>query len=228
MPIRVLIADDHAVFRSGLKALLEKEPDMEVVGEAGDGKATLEAVDHHRFEVLLLDLSMPKLSGSQVAEHVLKKQPGLAIVVLTMHEDEYYMQELFKIGARAFVLKKSTGTQLIEAIRIAHQGKQFIDPALAGRVISSYVGRPFAKNAGVAKNAGAKKVEDRLELLTPREREVCTLLAYGHTNVEIAEKLFISERTIETHRTHILSKLQIKSRAELVRFAIDHGLLKFG
>jgi len=217
MPTRVFIADDHAVFRSGLKALLEKEPDLEVVGEAGDGKATMDAVDQHRFDVLLLDLSMPKQSGAQVAEYALTKRPNLAIVVLTMHEDEYYMQELFKIGARAFVLKKSTGTQLIEAIRIAQRGDQFIDPALAGHVISSYVGRP-AKNHATG----------RLDLLTPREREVCTLLAYGHTNAEIAEKLFISERTIETHRTNLLGKLQIKSRADLVRFAIDHRLLKFG
>jgi len=216
MPIRVFIADDHAVFRSGLKALLEKEPDMEVVGEAGDGKAVMEAVDQQPFDVLLLDLSMPKRSGAQVAEYALAKRHELAIVVLTMHEDEYYMQELFKIGARAFVLKKSTGTQLIDAIRVAQRGEQFIDSALAGHVISSYVGRP------------AKKMTGRLELLTPREQEVCTLLAYGHTNAEIAEKLFISERTIETHRTHLLSKLQIKSRADLVRFAIDHGLLKLG
>lgn len=216
MSIRVLIADDHAVFRSGLKALLEKESDLEVIGEAGDGRATIEAVDRHEFEVLLLDLSMPKLSGAQVAEYALKKKPRLAIVVLTMHEDEFYLQELFKIGARAFVLKKSTGTQLIEAIRIAHRGDQFIDPALTGHVISSYIGRP------------TKKVEGRLDLLTPREQEVCTLLAYGHTNAEIAEKLCISERTIETHRTHLLGKLELKSRAELVRFAIDHGLLKFG
>ena len=216
MPIRVLIADDHAVFRSGLKALLEKEPDLEVVGEAGDGRATIEAIDRLAFEVLLLDLSMPNLSGGQVAELALQKQPDLAIVVLTMHEDEYYLRELFKIGARAFVLKKSTSTQLLEAIRSAHRGEQFIDPALAGRVLSSYVGNPPKTLAG------------QLDLLTPREREVCTLLAYGHTNTEIAKKLYISERTIETHRTHLLNKLGMKSRAELVRFAIDHGLLKFG
>ena len=216
MPIRVLIADDHAVFRSGLKALLEKEPDLEVVGEAGDGRATIEALDRLAFEVLLLDLSMPNLSGGQVAELALQKQPDLAIVVLTMHEDEYYLQELFKIGARAFVLKKSTSTQLLEAIRSAHRGERFIDPALAGRVLSSYVGNPPKTLAG------------QLDLLTPREREVCTLLAYGHTNTEIAKKLHISERTIETHRTNLLNKLGMKSRAELVRFAIDHGLLKFG
>jgi len=215
--VRILIADDHAVFRSGLKALLEKEPDLEIVAEAGDGLAAIEAVDRHKFDVMLLDLSMPKLSGAQVAELALKKQPGLVIVVLTMHEDEYYMQELFKIGARAFVLKKSTGTELIQAIRAAHRGEQFIDPALAGHVISSYVGR-----------TPAKKVDGRLDLLTPREREICTLLAYGHTNAEIARKLFISERTVETHRTNLLGKLDLKSRAELVRFAIDHGLLKSG
>ena len=216
MPIRILIADDHAVFRSGLKALLEKESDLEVVAEAGDGLATIEAVDRHKFDVLLLDLSMPKLPGARVAEIALQKHPRLAIVVLTMHEDQYYMQELFKIGARAFVLKKSTGTELIQAIRVAHRGEQFIDPALAGRVISTYVGR-----------TPSKKVEGRLDLLTPREQEVCTLLAFGHTNAEIAEKLFISERTVETHRTNLLGKLDLKSRAELVRFAIDHGLIKF-
>ncbi len=215
MSIRILIADDHAVFRSGLKALLEKEPDLEVVAEAGDGVAAVEAVKRLKFDVLLLDLSMPKLSGARVAEIALKTRPHLAIVVLTMHEDEYYLQELFKIGARAFVLKKSTGTELIQAIRVVHRGEQFVDPALAGHMISTYVG-----------NAPSKKVDGRLDLLTPREQEVCTLLAYGHTNAEIAEKLIISERTVESHRTHLLGKLDLKSRAELVRFSIDHGLLK--
>ncbi len=216
MPIRILIADDHAIFRSGLKALLEKESDLEVVAEAGDGLAAIEAVDRYEFDVMLLDLSMPKLPGARVAEIALKKKPHLAIVVLTMHEDQYYMQELFKIGARAYVLKQSTGTELIQAIRVAHRGEQFIDPALVGHVISTYVG-----------HTPSKKVERRLDLLTPREQEVCTLLALGHTNVEIAEKLFISERTVQTHRTNLLSKLDLKSRAELVRFAIDHGSLKF-
>ncbi len=216
MSIRILIVDDHAVFRSGLIALLEKEADLEVVGEAGDGLAAIEAVDRHQFDVMLLDLSMPKLPGARVAEIALKKKPHLAIVVLTMHEDEFYLQELFKIGARAFVLKKSTGTELIQAIRVAHRGEQFIDPALAGHLISNYVGR-----------TPSKKSDGRIDLLTPREQEVCALLAYGHTNAEIAEKLFISERTVETHRTHLLGKLDLKSRAELVRFAIDHGLLKF-
>ncbi len=217
MPIRILIADDHAVFRSGLKALLEKEPDLAVVAETGDGRATVEAVANQEVDVLLLDITMPKLSGPKVAEAVLQKKPHLAIVVLTMHEDEYYLQELFKIGVRAFVLKKSTGTDLLQAIRAAYRGEQYVDPALAGHLISSYVGR-----------GAAKKTNTRVDLLTPREAEVCTLLAYGHTNGEIALKLFISERTVETHRTNLMAKLDLRSRAELVRFAIDNGLAKLG
>ena len=216
MTIRILIADDHAVFRSGLKALLENEIDMEVVAETGNGVDTIRAAVEEKVDVLLLDISMPGLPGPKVAEEVLKKKPNLAIVVLTMHEDEYYLQELFKIGARSFVLKKSTGTNLLQAIRAAHVGEQYVDSALAGRLISSYVGGRSGKKEG------------RLGLLTPREQEVCALLAYGFTNVEIAEKLFISERTVETHRSNMMGKLDFKSRAELVRFAIDNGLLKLG
>jgi two-component system, NarL family, response regulator NreC len=217
MPTRILIADDHAVFRSGLRALLEKEPDLQVVGETGNGFDTIRAVAENEIDVLLLDLAMPGLPGAKVAEAVLKDKPHLIIVVLTMHEDEYYLQELFRLGVRAYVLKKSTGTDVVQAIRAARKGNEYIDPALAGVVISSFVGRqPKKQKTG------------RLDLLTPREQEVLTLLAYGHTNAEIAEKLSISGRTVETHRTNIMSKLEFRSRAELVRFAIDNGILKLG
>ena len=213
--MRILIADDHAVFRSGLKALLEKESDMEVVGETGDGYETIRAVEDNDIDVLILDITMPGLTGPKVAESVLKKKPDLVIVVLTMHEDKYYLQELFRLGVRAYVLKKSTGTDVAQAIRAATKGDQYIDPALTNVVISSFVGRkPRKRKTG------------RLDLTTQREKEVLTLLAYGHTNGEIADKLCISERTVETHRTNIMSKLELKSRAELVRFAIDNGLLK--
>lgn len=215
MPIRIWIADDHAVFRSGLKALLEKESDLEVVGETGNGFDTIRAVKEKDIDVLILDITMPGLPGPKVAEAVLKKKPGLLIVVLTMHEDEYYLQELFRLGVRAYVLKKSTGTDVVHAIRVAMKGNEFIDPALTNVVISSFVGRQPRKQAS-----------GRIDLTTPREREVLSLLAYGHTNAEIAEKLCISERTVETHRTNIMAKLELKSRAELVRFAIDNGLLK--
>ncbi len=214
MNIRVIIADDHAVFRSGLRALLEKEPDLEVVQETGDGFETIRAVEVTEVDVLILDISMPGLPGPRVAETLLKKNPDLPIVILTMHEDEYYLQELFKIGVQAFVLKKSTGSEVVQAIRAAHRGEQFIDPSLTGVFITSYVGG--------TRSIRKKEKED----LTPREKEVCQHLAYGHTNAEIAEKLFISERTVETHRTNIMSKLELKSRAELVRYAIDNGMLK--
>jgi two-component system response regulator NreC len=214
-PIRILIADDHAVFRSGLRALLEKESDLEVVGETGNGFDTIRAVEETDLDVLILDITMPGLAGPRVAEAVLKKKPRLIIVVLTMHEDEYYLQELFRLGVRAYVLKKSTGTDVVQAIRAAKKGNEYIDPALTGVVISSFIGRQPKKQKA-----------RRLDLTTPREQEVLTLLAYGHTNAEIAEKLCISERTVETHRTNIMSKLELKSRAELVRFAIENGLLR--
>jgi len=214
MSIRIVIADDHAIFRSGLKALLEKESDFEVVGEAGNGIETIRLANEKDFDVLLLDINMPGVTGPAVAEEILKKCKRVAIVVLTMYDDEYYLQELFKIGVKGFVLKKSTGTDLIQAIRAVNSGKQYIDPSLTSYVISPYVGRK------------REKPDSRKSLLTHREQEICSLLAYGHTNSEIAEKLFISERTVETHRANIFSKLNIKNRAELVRFAIDNNLMK--
>ena len=214
MPIRILIADDHAVFRVGLKALLEKEADMDIVAEAGDGLEAAREALKRDIDVLLLDISMPGLTGHQVAETVLQEKPDLAIVVLTMHEDEHYLQELFRTGVRGFVLKKSSGQDLVRAIRVAHRGEHYVDPSMAGCVISSLAG-----------DAAGRESQARLAQLTRREREVCMLLGYGHTNAEIAEQLVISDRTVETHRSNIMTKLRVSSRAELVRFAIVHGLL---
>jgi DNA-binding NarL/FixJ family response regulator len=218
MPIRILIADDHAVFRSGLRALLEKEPDLEIVGETGNGFDTIRAIAERDVDVLLLDITMPGLPGAKVAEAILKEERHPAIVVLTMHEDEYYLQECFRLGVLAYVLKKSTATDVVQAIRAARRGEEYIDPALAGVVISSYVGRRQPR----------KQRTGRLDQLTAREQEVLSLLAYGHTNGEIGQRLSISERTVETHRTNILAKLDLTSRADLVRFAIDNGLLRVG
>ena len=213
MTIRIWLADDHAVFRSGLRALIDAEPDLTVVGETGTGHDTIAAVRDESVDVLVLDLSMPGLRGPRVAEAVLEFQPDLAIVVLTMHDDEHYVRELFEIGARAFVLKKSTATALLQAIRAAHRGEQYVDPAVAPPLIASYVGKPPPKSA------------HRVDVLTAREKEVCRLLALGHTSREIGELLHISARTVETHRKHIMDKLELDSRAALVRFAIDNGLL---
>jgi two-component system response regulator NreC len=214
MPIRVFLVDDHAVIRNGLRALLEREQDMLVAGESASGVDSLRAVEEVPVDVLLLDISMPGLSGARTAQELLGKRPSLAIVVLTMHEDEYYLQEMLRIGVRGYVLKKSSGVELVHAIRAAYRGDNYIDPSLANLVISPYVGKPPSKTPG------------RLAVLTAREQEVCRLLAYGYTNGEVAEKLFISDRTVETHRTNIMGKLGLNSRAELVRFAIDNGLMK--
>ncbi len=215
MSIKLMIADDHAVFRSGLRALLEKEKGFQVVAEAGDGNETVKKACREDIDVLILDINMPGMTGPMIAEEVLKKKPRLSIVILTMHDEEYYLQELFKIGVRGFVLKKSTGTDLLQAIHAAVRGEQYIDPSLTRCVLSRYIGSPDTKAPG----------QSRKDLLTQREQQVCQLLAYGHTNSEIAEKLFISERTVETHRSNIYAKLGLNNRVELVRFAIDNGLM---
>jgi DNA-binding NarL/FixJ family response regulator len=214
MPIRIMIADDHAVFRNGLRALLEGEPDLEVVAESGSGAETLRVLSENEVEVLVLDLSMPGASGSALARAALQRRPRTAIVILTMHEDAYYVEELLKVGVQGYVLKRSTGKELLDAIRSAHAGRRYIDPVIAADVIAPHIGLPSARNAGP------------LGLLTPREREVCTLLAYGHTNAEVGQKLSISERTVESHRTRIMTKLNRKTRVDLVRFAIDSGLIR--
>ena len=213
MSIRTVIADDHAIFRSGLRALLEKTGDIDVIAEAENGFDAIKAIASHEPDLLLLDLGMPGLPGSKVAETVAQEHPRVGIVVLTMHEDTYYLRELFRVGVRAFVLKKSSRADLLHAIRSAYSGERYVDPSLAGDFVSSCMGH------------GPKSENGRLSLLTPREQEVCTLLAYGHTNAEIAEKLCISGRTVETHRSSITGKLDLKTRAELVRFALENGLL---
>lgn len=213
MPIRALIADDHAMFRSGLRALLEKAPDIEVVAESGTGFDTIRAAAAHQIDVLVLDLCMPGLHGTRVAETVVKEQRHVSIVILTMHEDSYYLRELFRIGVRGFVLKKSPAASLLQAIRAAYRGECYVDPALTGRMVSDYVGQP---------SGGVKGC---LDALTAREKEVCTLLGYGYTNGEIAERLCISQRTAETHRANIVAKLDLRTRAEMVRFALEHGLI---
>ena len=212
MSIRVWIADDHGVFRSGLRALLEQEHDLEVVGETSTGPDTVRAVDEHEIDVLLLDLSMPGMNGSRVAQVVVENNPETAIVVLTMHEDLHYARELLTTGAQAFVLKRSTGTELLDAIRAVTQGRRYVDPLLAGDLLVP----PDERQHGA---------DVRISVLTPREKEVCTLLAYGHTNPQIAEQLSISQRTVESHRRRIMEKLDADTRADVVRFAIDHGLM---
>ncbi len=211
MAIRILLADDHAVIRTSLKLLLEREEDLRVVAETGNGFDAIRLVKSGEIDLLVLDLAMPGLPGVKVAETILEERPEFPIVVLTMHEDDYHLRELLKIGVRGFVLKKSTGPDLLQAIRAVCRGEQFVDMHLAGKLIDFFVGRP-------------QKQKGQVESLSQREKEVLSLLAFGYTNREISDELCISERTVESHRSALMTKLELRSRADLVRFAIENGL----
>jgi two-component system response regulator NreC len=213
MTIQVHISDDHGVFRSGLKALIEKEEDLAVVGETGNSFDTLRWFTEHEADVLVLDINMPGPPTSEVAREVAANHPKTAVLVLTIHSEEYYLREFLNLGVKGFMVKTSTGNEFIEAIRMVHKGKTYVDPSMSKYLVSNYVGKPL-KSGG------------RLDVLTKREQEVCTYLATGHTNAEVAEALSISKRTVETHRASIMTKLELKTRAELVRFAMENGLLK--
>jgi two-component system response regulator NreC len=165
-------------------------------------------------DIVLLDINLPDKSGTLVAKEILQKKPDMKIIIVTMLDDECYLQELFNTGVQGYILKNSTGTDLVLAIRSVYSGKQYIDPAMTAYFVDKYVGR------------SPKKTSDAQSLLTKREQEICSLFAYGYTNSEVAAKLTISERTVETHRANIFTKLNLKSRAELVRFAIDNKLMK--
>jgi two-component system response regulator NreC len=210
---RILLVDDHAVFRSGVRALLEREGDLVIAGEAGGADDALALLSRLEVDVVLLDLSLPGKGGAWFAERARRQHPRLALLVLTMHEDQSYLHQLFGIGALGYLLKKSSGSALVEAIRAVSRGQHYVDPALAGSLEADRVARTRPASAG-----GPEK-------LTAREREVARLLAWGHTNLEIAAKLNISDRTVETHRANVMSKLRLTTRADLVRFAVRHGLL---
>lgn len=211
MSIGIHIADDHTIFRSGLRAFIEKHEDLVVVGETGNGLDAIAWFRGNKADVLLLDISMPGISGSGVARRLVEDCPGIKMLVLTMHDEEFYLREFFRIGCRGFILKSSPADVLVKGIRAVAEGEVFVDPALSKHLVASY---------GGAAAPGAQGHD-----LTPRETEVCRVLAMGHTNEEVAQVLHISRRTVETHRASIMTKLNLRSRAELVRFAMENNLL---
>ena len=211
--IRVLIADDHALVRSGLRALIAAEPDMEVVGEAADGALAAGLCLRLSPNVVLMDLTMPGCGGVAATEDIRHACPAAKVLVVTMHEDESYARQALLAGAAGYVLKKSMAEELIDAIRTVHRGQRHIAAPLADAIA--------APDPATARRQPLRA----LDLLSPREREVVSLLALGHTNVEVAGRLHISEKTVETHRMHILEKLSMRTRADLVRFAIEHRLM---
>jgi len=212
--IRILLADDHIVMRNGLRLLLERRPDFEVVGEAADGRQTVEICDSLKPDVVVLDIAMPNLNGIEAARQISAKLPHTSIVILSMHSDEGYVLRALKAGARAYLLKDSAETDLINAIHAVTEGKAFFSPAISKMLVDDYVRRLQQRG-----------VEDSYELLTTREREILQLLAEGKSNKEVANILNLSLYTVETHRGNILQKLNLHSVPELILYAVRKGVI---
>jgi len=209
-PIRVLIVDDHAVVRTGIRLLLAAEEDIEPVGEAGSRREAIFEARSTNPDVILLDVVMPDGSGLESIPQLLHEVPQAKILVLSMQDDPRYVREAFANGASGYVLKEAADVEVVSAVREVARGGRYVHPELGARLITA--------EADAARRADEDPLSDR-------EREVLRLLAYGHTNQEIAKQLFISVRTAETHRAHIMQKLRLTTRAELVRYAIAQGLL---
>lgn len=210
--IRVVLADDHPVLRQGLRGLLEREGDLSVVGEAGDGREALDRVAQVRPDVLVLDLMMPGLGGLEVVRQVRAHHPSTLVVVLSMYANESYVVEAFRAGAGGYVLKKATSADLVRAIRAVAGGDRYLSPPLTELAIEDYLAR-------------SRPASDPYDLLTTREREVLHLGAEGLTNPQIAQQLSVSPRTVEMHRANLMRKLGLQNQSELVRFAIQRGLI---
>ncbi len=216
--IRVVLADDHAIVRQGLRTLLEADRQCQVVGEAADGLTALALIHDEQPDVAILDLQMPDLGGLEVARRVQDQAPGTRVIILSMHGDEPFVQEALRYGVLGYVLKGAATSDLINAVHSATAGKRFLSAALNERALDAYA---------IHAKATAEPL-DRYDLLTNREREVVHLSAQGMNYAEMGERLAISPRTAETHRTNALRKLGLKDQTELVRYALGRGLLPEG
>jgi DNA-binding NarL/FixJ family response regulator len=213
LPTRILVADDHAVVRRGLRLVLDREPDLQVVAEAGDGKEAVERGLAEDVHLAVLDVSMPRLTGIQAARELSKRRPELRILILSMHDNEQYFFEALKAGASGYVLKSVADRDLVEACRATMRGESFLYPAAVTALIRDYLER-------------AADGDGPTEVLTPRELEIVKLIAEANSSKEIAELLVISVKTVERHRANILEKLGMRDRVELTRYAIRRGLVE--
>ncbi len=212
--LRILLADDHTVLRAGLRSLLEQQPHLEVVGEAGDGRQAIELTTTHDPDVVVMDIAMPGLNGIEATRQIVTQHSRAAVIILSMHSDESYVMRALKAGARGYLLKDSAEADLIRAIQVVSEGKSFFSPAISKMLAEDYV-----------RLLQQRGEEDTYELLTGREREILQLLAEGKTNKEVASLLNLSLYTVETHRTHILQKLNLHSAAELVLYAVRKRII---
>lgn len=213
--IRVLLADDHAIVRQGVKLILTAEPDIEVIGEAEDGLQAVDLARQLKPDVAVLDISMPGINGIEATRQIKASVPGAAILALTMHADDSYVFQLLKAGGSGYVLKNAAATDLVQAVRAARRGEAFLYPSVAKAVVADYL-----------KRLEAGEGRETYDGLTQREKEILTLVAEGTTNQEIAERLYISVKTVQTHRAHIMEKLNLHDRTMLVRYAIRKGLIE--
>jgi len=212
--IKILFADDHTLIRSGLRLIVEQQPDMTVVGEAEDGRQAVTLAASLNPDVAVLDIGMPNLNGIEAAQQITQADPRTAVVVLSMHRDETYILRALKAGVRGYLLKDSAESDLVRAIRAVAEGKSFFSPAVSKVLLEDYMRK--------LQRTGA---EDSYDLLTPREREILQLVAEGKSNKEIASALNLSVYTVETHRANILEKLKLKSLPELILYAVRKGII---
>ena len=207
--IRVLLADDHAMVRKGFRLILEAQPDMEIAGEAGNGREAVELAEKLHPDVVVMDVAMPELNGIEATRRLASSSPHTRVLALSMHKDSVYVREILRAGARGYLLKDSIDTDLISAVRAVAKGDGYISPGVSDAVLTDY----------------RRHVTDPLNLLTSREREVLQMIAESKTNKEIAASLNLSIYTVEAHRGKIMEKLNLHSTGELVRFAVRHGLI---
>ena len=212
--IRVLVADDHTILRQGLCALLCRQTDMEVVGEAADGRSAVDLCGSQKADVVLMDITMAGMNGIEATRRITDEHPAAKVAILSMHSDESYVRRALKAGALAYLLKESAQDDIVMAIRSVASGKSFFSPRVRSLLQDDY-----------RRELGHAGVEDSYELLTPREREILLLIGEGHTNKEMAAQLDLSLYTIESHRRHILEKLNLHSGADLILYAVRKGLV---
>ena len=211
--IRILIADDHAVLRAGLRMLIAAQPDMEVVGEAADGEEAIQRVIETLPDVAILDITMPGVGGIRAIERIRRESPVTRVLVLTMHDVPAYLRSVLAAGGSGYVVKRAADTELLSAVRAVYRGRVVLDPTLAVRVVPGGISRRVPAAGSVATNP-----------LSQREREVLDRVAQGYTNQQIADHLGLSVKTVETYRSRLVEKLGLRSRADLVRYALDSGL----
>ena len=212
--LRVVVADDHQVVREGLKALVNAQPDMEVVGEAEDGRAAWQLAKRLLPDVVVMDVSMPDMGGAEATARLAEECPRVRVLALTIYEDGGYVRQLLKAGAAGYVLKRTVSEELVRAVRVVAAGGSYVDPTLAGKVVSSYIRQDTAGG----KRAGAEPSE--------RETQVLTLAAQGYSNKEIAAQLGISVKTVETYKARLMEKLGLHRRAVIARYALRRGWLR--